>query len=48
MTMYIDIDECAEDTDGCNQTCTNTIGSHDCSCHSGYHLSSDNHGCDGN
>ena len=40
-----DINECAEGTDGCNQTCTNSIGSYSCSCGSGYLLESDRHGC---
>ena len=46
-SSHLDIDECAEGTDGCNQTCTNTLGSRDCSCYSGYRLNRDNHGCDG-
>ena len=45
--MHADIDECNEDSDGCAQTCTNTIGSYICSCGSGYRLASDAHGCDG-
>ena len=43
----IDIDECAEDRDGCTQTCTNTVGSYTCSCLSGYRLESDKHTCVG-
>ena len=34
-------------TDGCNQTCTNTVGSYSCSCVTGYRLASDGHMCDG-
>ena len=45
--MHADIDECNEDSDGCAQTCTNTIGGYICSCGSGYSLASDAHGCDG-
>lgn len=43
----LDIDECTEGTDGCNQTCINTIGSFTCSCGSGYRLSSDGQTCNG-
>ena len=43
----IDIDECAEDTDGCSQNCTNTIGSFACSCGRGYRLVSDGRWCMG-
>lgn len=36
----VDIDECAESTDGCDDdsraTCTNNNGSHACSCKPGY------------
>ena len=42
---FSDIDECAEDTDGCTQTCTNEVGGYSCSCGSGYRLSSNQHGC---
>ena len=41
------MDECSEDTVGCAQTCTNTDGSFECSCGTGYTLSADNFGCDG-
>ena len=43
----VDIDECAEGTDGCAQNCSNTIGSYTCSCGSGYRLASDGHSCNG-
>ena len=36
--MKSDIDECAAVTSGCNQICTNTIGSYTCSCYPGYDL----------
>ena len=45
--MHTDIDECAEDMDGCAQICTDTDGSYTCSCDSGYNLANDSHGCDG-
>ena len=43
--MLLDIDECAADTDGCDQGCTNTDGSFECSCNSGYTLSGDGMTC---
>lgn len=46
-SLCIDIDECTEGIDGCNQTCTNTIGSYACSCRSGYHLANDGRRCNG-
>lgn len=42
-----DIDECAENTDGCAQLCTNTVGSFTCGCRTGYDLSSDGRTCQG-
>ena len=42
-----DIDECEEDIDGCEQECTDTDGSYNCSCSLGYTLAIDEHGCDG-
>ena len=48
LVMCIDIDECAEGTDGCDQVCTNRIGSYNCSCSIGYRIARyDGHGCDG-
>ena len=43
--FYTDIDECAADTDGCNQICTNTEGSFECSCRSGFTLLDDGKTC---
>ena len=43
--VIIDINECAEGTDSCEQSCTNTFGSYSCSCGSGYRLASGLHGC---
>lgn len=45
--VFVDIDECVEDISGCDQTCTNTIGSYQCTCDSGYRLASDSHHCNG-
>lgn len=42
-----DINECTEGTDGCAQTCRNTIGSYTCSCMSGYRLANNSLGCNG-
>ena len=41
----LDIDECAEDIDGCAQTCTNSVGDYSCACDIGYHLASNRHSC---
>ena len=43
--LLLDIDECAADTDGCNQICTNTEGSFECSCRSGFTLLDDGKTC---
>ena len=42
-----DIDECALNISGCNQNCTNTIGSYFCSCYPGYKLDKDDKTCIG-
>ena len=44
---HIDIDECTENSNGCNQLCTNTPGSYACYCNVGYELSSDQKTCVG-
>ena len=44
---HVDIDECAENSNGCNQLCTNTPGSYACYCNVGYELSSDQKTCVG-
>ena len=46
-SICTDIDECAEETDDCSQTCTNTIGSFTCGCNSGYLLDTDGFTCSG-
>ena len=40
-----DVDECLENP--CSQNCTNTDGSFDCSCMSGYELLEDGRTCEG-
>ena len=45
--FYVDIDECQLDTNNCTQQCTNTDGSYNCSCYTGFILTSDNHTCIG-
>ena len=42
-----DIDECAENTDNCDQHCINTVGSFTCACNAGYRLALDFRSCDG-
>lgn len=37
--MCADIDECALETDRCDQNCQNTVGNYTCSCRTGYILS---------
>lgn len=44
---HVDVDECDENTDGCFQTCTNTVGSFRCGCNLGYELNSDERTCHG-
>ena len=47
-SLVSDIDECSDGISGCNQTCTNTIGSYTCSCQSRFYtLNADGHTCDG-
>ena len=45
--MNADINECAEDTDSCDQTCIDTEGSYTCSCLWGYELATNSHQCKG-
>ena len=50
MCVYIwtsDIDECALDTDGCDQGCINTPESFMCNCSEGYLLDEDGYTCNG-
>ena len=43
----LDINECTLNISGCNQNCTNMIGSYFCSCYSGYEIQNDNRNCVG-
>ena len=45
--MSLDLNECTNDNGGCEQICTNTIGSYVCSCLDGYSLNNNNHNCTG-
>ncbi|VDN19242.1 unnamed protein product, partial [Gongylonema pulchrum] len=40
-----DLDECSNNNAGCQQHCTNTIGSYRCECENGYVLADDGHNC---
>ena len=44
---HADIDECAMDTDNCQQSCLNTIGSFSCTCFAGFTLADDGANCRG-
>ena len=44
---FADIDECTENTDGCQHTCINTDGSFQCSCRDGFRLGNDGRSCVG-
>ena len=44
---FLDVDECSEDSDGCEHTCINTPGSFVCDCNSGYFLNLDKKTCQG-
>ena len=43
----VDEDECLTNNGGCDQNCTNTIGSFMCNCTSGYLLNEDMLQCNG-
>uniref|UniRef100_A0A8R1TTG2 Metalloendopeptidase n=1 Tax=Onchocerca volvulus TaxID=6282 RepID=A0A8R1TTG2_ONCVO len=46
MAYFItDLDECRNNNAGCQQRCTNTIGSYQCECENGYVLANDGHNC---
>ena len=41
------MNECIANNGGCDQHCTNTLGSYYCSCAVGYTLNGNEHACDG-
>ena len=43
----IDINECDDNNGGCEQNCTNTDGSFQCGCRSGFTLNEDRRTCSG-
>lgn len=45
--FILDVDECESPTNLCNQLCTNTMGSFNCSCLSGYVTGDDRFTCQG-
>ena len=46
--VFTDINECSDDdSNGCNQTCTNIDGSYACYCNTGYELGIDDETCIG-
>ena len=45
--IFTDVDECQTNNGECNQTCTNTPGSFECSCGIGYNLAANNLDCEG-
>ena len=47
IVTYVDINECTINNGGCVQLCTNTLGSYNCSCNSGYILDIDELNCTG-
>ena len=44
---FADINECDQDSGGCEQFCNNTFGSYKCSCKDGYNLEFDGISCAG-
>ena len=45
--VTLDINECAEGTDRCEQNCQNTRGSYYCFCDTGFRLARNRYDCDG-
>ena len=45
--IYVDVDECADGTNECDQNCHNNDGSYTCSCNAGFTLNNDELFCDG-
>ena len=42
---YTDLNECSTSNGGCGQICTNSFGSFQCSCNSGFSLAADGRTC---
>ena len=47
MDLFSDVDECASNTDTCEQGCNNIYGGYVCTCPSGFTLSSNQRNCIG-
>lgn len=47
MIMFTDINECVGKAHNCSQNCSNTDGSFQCVCVTGYRLNEDGQTCDG-
>ena len=45
--FFVDIDECLYRATGCEQNCSNTVGSFECTCNKGFHLNMDAKTCRG-
>ena len=45
LSVYLDIDECAERRHICAHNCHNTVGNYSCSCYSGFQIDRDGYGC---
>ena len=43
--IFTDINECDEQTSGCEQVCINIAGSYTCACNAGYSLHTDGLSC---
>ena len=47
MSKISDVNECQTSNGGCEQICTNTVGSFECSCNPGFSPSSGGINCNG-
>ena len=45
--LALDINECDSENGGCEQVCTNSVGSFQCSCNYGFFLEPNNFNCSG-
>lgn len=46
IVYFVDVNECDEVLDTCDQLCINIPGSYNCSCRQGYTLNSSSNACD--